>query len=41
MTTAQPTFKIGNEKLLKLSENAGHKLASLLQRQGRINGAFG
>ena len=40
MTTAQPTYKIGNEKLLKLSENAGAKLALLLQRQGRVNGAL-
>lgn len=40
MTTTQPTYKIGNEKLLKLSENAGAKLASLLRRQGRINGAL-
>src|SRR4029453_9304766 len=40
MTTVQPTYKIGNQKLLKISENAGAKLASLLQRQGRINGAL-
>lgn len=36
----QPTYKIGNEKLLKLSEPAGEKLASLLQRQGRPQGAL-
>jgi len=39
-TPAQPTYKIGNEKLLKLSEPAGTKLASLLQRQGRPQGAL-
>jgi iron-sulfur cluster assembly protein len=39
-TTTQPTYKIGNEKLLKLSEPAGSKLASLLQRQGRPQGAL-
>jgi iron-sulfur cluster assembly protein len=35
-----PNIKIGNEKLLKLSEKAGAKLSSLLQRQGRPNGAL-
>jgi iron-sulfur cluster assembly accessory protein len=35
-----PNIKIGNEKLLKLSNKAGTKLASLLQRQGRPNGAL-
>jgi iron-sulfur cluster assembly protein len=40
-TTAAPVnVKIGNEKLLKLSEKAGTKLASLLQRQGRPQGAL-
>jgi iron-sulfur cluster assembly accessory protein len=40
-TTAPPmNVKIGNEKLLKLSEKAGTKLASLLQRQGRPQGAL-
>jgi iron-sulfur cluster assembly protein len=40
MTTTLPQVKIGNEKLLKLSERAGSKLASLLQRQGRPQGAL-
>lgn len=39
MTTA-PNIKIGNEKLLKLSEKAGAKLSSLLTRQGRPQGAL-
>lgn len=38
--TAAPNIKLGNEKMLKLSEKAGAKLASLLQRQGRPNGAL-
>src|SRR3954471_20177601 len=33
-------FKIGNEKLVKITENAGLKLTSLLTRQGRPGGAL-
>src|SRR3989440_12789476 len=33
-------YKIGNEKLLKLTEPAGQKLASLLTKQGRPQGAL-
>jgi iron-sulfur cluster assembly protein len=44
MTTATPAqeikYKIGNEKLVKVSEAAGAKLASLLGRQGRPHGAL-
>ena len=40
-TAAAPVnVKVGNEKLLKLSEKAGAKLSSLLQRQGRPQGAL-
>ena len=40
-TTAAPIqTKIGNEKLLKLTEKAGAKLGSLLSKQGRANGAL-
>ena len=39
-TAAPVNIKIGNEKLLKLSEKAGAKLASLLHRQGRPQGAL-
>jgi iron-sulfur cluster assembly protein len=39
-TTTAPNIKIGNEKLLKLSEKAGNKLSSLLTRQGRPQGAL-
>src|SRR5271169_1832614 len=33
-------YKIGNEKLCKITENASQKLTSLLTRQGRPNGAL-
>jgi iron-sulfur cluster assembly accessory protein len=41
MTTA-PEIKVrmGNEKLVKVSHNAGTKLTSLLTRQGRPQGAL-
>jgi iron-sulfur cluster assembly protein len=37
---AAVNYKIGNEKLVKLTEQAGTRLASLLRRQGRENGAL-
>ena len=43
MTTTPPAalnVKIGNEKLLKLTEKAGQKLSSLLTKQGRPQGAL-
>lgn len=33
-------FKIGNEKLVKVTDKAGVKLTSLLTRQGRAQGAL-
>lgn len=39
-TTAPVQYKIGNEKLVKLTETASAKLSSLLTRQGRPNGAL-
>ncbi|CAN5231614.1 iron-sulfur cluster insertion protein ErpA [soil metagenome] len=43
-TTATPApginYKIGNEKLVKVTENASRKLTSLLQKQGRPEGAL-
>ena len=33
-------FKIGNERLVKVTENASRKLTSLLQKQGRPEGAL-
>ena len=38
--TAEIKYKIGNEKLVKISEGAGAKLTSLLTRQGRPQGAL-
>jgi iron-sulfur cluster assembly protein len=43
MTTAPVAdikYKLGNEKLLKLTEKAGAKLSSLLTKQGRPQGAL-
>jgi iron-sulfur cluster assembly protein len=33
-------YKIGNEKLVKLTETAGARLSSLLRKQGREQGAL-
>ena len=33
-------YKIGNEKLIKVTENASRKLTGLLQKQGRPEGAL-
>lgn len=33
-------YKIGNERLVKVTENASRKLSSLLQKQGRPDGAL-
>ena len=42
MATDSPTinYKIGNERLIKVTDNAARKLASLLEKQGRPNGAL-
>jgi iron-sulfur cluster assembly accessory protein len=40
-TSAPPVnFKIGNERLIKVTENASRKLLSLLEKQGRPGGAL-
>ena len=42
-TSPQPAainYKIGNERLIKVTENASRKLNSLLQKQGRPTGAL-
>lgn len=39
-TTAAPNYKIGNERLVKVTENAARKLSSLLKKQGRSQGAL-
>jgi iron-sulfur cluster assembly accessory protein len=33
-------YKIGNERLIKVTENASRKLVSLLEKQGRPQGAL-
>ena len=37
---AAVNYRIGNEKLVKVTENASRKLSSLLQKQGRPSGAL-
>jgi iron-sulfur cluster assembly accessory protein len=39
-TAATPNYKIGNERLVKVTENAARKLISLLEKQGRPGGAL-
>ena len=39
-TASLTNYKIGNERLIKVSENASRKLMSLLEKQGRRNGAL-
>lgn len=39
-SAAQPTFRVGDERLIRVSENAAKKVGSLLQRQGRPNGVL-
>jgi iron-sulfur cluster assembly protein len=38
--TARINYKVGNERLVKVTESASRKLISLLERQGRANGAL-
>ena len=35
-----PVFRTGDERLIKLTENAAHKVSSLLTKQGRPNGVL-
>jgi iron-sulfur cluster assembly accessory protein len=37
---ADINYKIGNERLIKVTENASRKLVSLLEKQGRPQGAL-
>ncbi|HEX5218725.1 MAG TPA: iron-sulfur cluster assembly accessory protein [Verrucomicrobiae bacterium] len=42
-TTTQPTtpnFRVGDERLVKLTANAGKKVGALLTKQGRPNGVL-
>lgn len=38
--SAAVNYKIGNERLIKVTENASRKLNSLLEKQGRAAGAL-
>ena len=38
--TAPVNYKIGNERLIKVTENASRKLNALLEKQGRASGAL-
>lgn len=35
-----PNFRVGDERLVKVSENAARKVSTLLQRQNRPNGVL-
>jgi iron-sulfur cluster assembly protein len=38
--TSQVNFKVGNERLVKVTEKAAHKLTSLLEEKGKPEGAL-
>jgi len=37
---AAPSFRVGDERLIKLTPGAAHKVSSLLAKQGRANGVL-
>jgi iron-sulfur cluster assembly protein len=39
-TTATPAFRVGDERLIKVSASAARKVSSLLTKQGRANGVL-
>src|SRR5262245_52998352 len=39
-TATTPTFRVGDERLIKLTENAARKVSSLLTKQGRPGGVL-
>ena len=39
-TAAAPTFRVGDERLVKLTSNAALKVSTLLTKQGRPNGVL-
>jgi iron-sulfur cluster assembly protein len=39
-TVSTPAYKIGNERLVRLTERAAGRLSGLLQRQGRVHGGL-
>lgn len=38
--SAQPAFRVGDERLVKLTEAAGRKVSGLLKKQGRPGGVL-
>lgn len=38
--SSQPSVRTGDERLIKLTSAAGHKVSTLLNRQGRPNGVL-
>lgn len=38
--TSAPSFRVGDERLVKLTPGAGQKVSSLLTKQGRPNGVL-
>ena len=38
--SSTPNYKIGNERLVKVTDSAARKLISLLEKQGRAHGAL-
>jgi iron-sulfur cluster assembly accessory protein len=39
-SASSPGFRIGDERLIKLTSSAGTKVGSLLAKQGRVNGVL-
>ena len=39
-TSATPGFRVGDERLIKLTPNAAKKVTSLLTKQGRVGGVL-
>jgi len=39
-SSATPAFRVGDERLIKLTANAAQKVSSLLTKQGRPNGVL-
>ena len=39
-STSAPTFRVGDERLIKVTESAAKKVGSLLSRQGRAQGVL-
>ena len=40
VSASSPGFRVGDERLIKLTASAGTKVGSLLAKQGRVNGVL-